>query len=153
MLSFILATISTTFIVICGILIALGWRAIRQGDETKHQKLMVTASIFALAFFVIYMSRTTFIGNVPFNGPESLALSYHIFLIIHIVFATLGAIFGLISLYLGYKQKFVAHRKVGPYTAIIWFITAISGPIVYLMLFIIWPNEADSGLIKAIFGL
>lgn len=150
----ILATISTLCIVICAILIAVGWYTIRvKKNRERHKKIMISASIFALVFFIIYMTRTTFLGNVLFSGPDSFLIPYTVFLSIHIVLATLGAILGLTSLYLGLRGRFETHKKISPYTAVIWFFTAFSGVAVYLMLFIIWPsNNMDTNLLQAIFN-
>lgn len=152
MLTFVLATISTACIDISAILIAFGWREIRRKHKTNHQRIMVTAASFALLFFIIYMSRTTFIGDVNFAGPASMVIPYRIFLIFHIILATTGGVFGVVTLYLAFKEKFSVHRKVGPVTAVIWFCTAITGIIVYILLFILWPGGTQNGLLKAIFG-
>ncbi|MGV3487996.1 MAG: DUF420 domain-containing protein [Tuberibacillus sp.] len=150
----ILATISTLCILISAILIAVGWYTIKvKKNRDRHKKVMVSASLFALAFFIIYMSRTTFLGNVMFNGPERFKMPYTIFLSLHIVLSTLGAILGLVSLYLGFKGRFAKHKRISPYTSVIWFFTAVTGIAVYLMLFIIWPsNNMDTNLLQAIFG-
>jgi putative membrane protein len=148
----ILATTSTICIVISAILIAIGWYTIRvKRNRKRHKKLMISAEIFALVFFIIYMTRTTFLGNVMFNGPDSFRIPYTIFLTIHIVLSTIGAILGLTSLYLGLRGRFERHKKISPYTAVIWFITAFSGLAVYLMLFVIWPSDnLDTNLVQAI---
>ena len=80
----LLPTISTICIVISAILVAIGWAKIRKRDIEGHKKTMVRAAIFALAFFIIYSSRTIFIGNTSFGGPQELKVYYTIFLIFHI---------------------------------------------------------------------
>jgi putative membrane protein len=153
-MSFILATISTLCILISALLMVYGWYTIRvKKNRNRHKAIMITASLFALVFFMIYMTRTVFIGNVMYNGPENFKFAYTVFLTIHIIFATLGAIMGLFSLYLGFTGRFQRHKKVSPYTAIIWFISAATGIAVYLILFIIWPSyHMDTNLWQAIFG-
>ncbi|MBH4890076.1 DUF420 domain-containing protein, partial [Staphylococcus aureus] len=63
----ILPTISTTCIVISAILIAIGWRLIWKREINKHKNVMLAAAVFALTFFLIYASRTIFIGNTAFK--------------------------------------------------------------------------------------
>lgn len=65
---------------------------------------------------------------------------YHIFLIFHIVLATVAAVFGITTLTLGFKAQFAKHRKWGRVTAVIWFITAITGVAVYVLLYIFYPG-------------
>ena len=76
----ILPTISTTFIVLSAIMVAIGWFLIPKGKIEAHKKAMVIAAIFAIVFFIIYMSRTIFIGNTSFGGPDHLKIYYTIFL-------------------------------------------------------------------------
>lgn len=148
----ILPFISTSFIVISAILIAIGWKLIKQKKRKQHERVMIAASLSALAFFIIYMSRTIFIGNVAFAGPEHLKPLYTIFLIFHIILATTGGVFGIVTLIFAFRKKFAKHKKIGPWTAIIWFFTAITGVAVYLLLYIIYPNSETTSLIKAILG-
>ncbi|TCP30496.1 putative membrane protein [Scopulibacillus darangshiensis] len=152
MITYVLSTISSACIQISAILIAFGWYAIRKGNKERHQKLMVTASCFALTFFIIYMSRTIFIGNVSFGGPKEWQLPYTIFLVFHIILATTGGIMGVISITLAIKKKFALHRKISPYTAVIWFGTAVTGIVVYVLLIVLWPGEMEISMLKAIFG-
>jgi len=148
----ILPTISTTFIVLSAVTVAIGWYLIKQKKIEAHKKAMTTAAIFALIFFIIYMSRTMFVGNTSFGGPDDVKIYYTIFLIFHIFLATTGAIFGVITLYLGYKNKIAKHRKWGPITSIIWFFTAITGVAVYLLLYVFYKGGETTSMLKAILG-
>ena len=148
----ILPTISTTFIVLSAITIAIGWWQIKQRKIEAHKKTMFIAGIFALIFFIIYATRTIFIGNTSFGGPENIKIYYTIFLIFHITLATVGAVFGLVSLFTGYKNKLKIHRKLGPITSFIWFFTAITGVAVYLLLYVFYKGGQTTSVIKAILG-
>jgi putative membrane protein len=148
----ILPTISTGLIVLSAILIAIGWVLIVKDKPKAHKKVMISAAVSALLFFVIYMSRTVFMGNTSFGGPENLEIYYTIFLIFHIVLATVGAIFGLVTLTLAFKRKINKHRKWGPITSVTWFFTAITGVIVYLLLYVFFDGGTTTSMLKAIFG-
>lgn len=149
----VLPFISTLFIVISAILVAIGWYYIAKRKIETHKKVMTAAGVFALIFFIIYSSRTIFIGNSTFGGPDHLKLYYTVFLIFHIFLATVGAVFGLVALTSGYRNKLKLHKKIGPITSVIWFCTASTGVIVYLLLYVFWtPGETES-LIKAILGI
>ncbi|MCD1259699.1 DUF420 domain-containing protein [Paenibacillus athensensis] len=149
----ILPTISTLFIVISAILVGFGWYHIVKGNRQTHQKLMVTGAIFALAFFLIYVSRTLFEGNTAFGGPESLKLPYHLFLFFHIALATVGGALGLVTLWLAYKQRFLKHKRIGRWAAVIWLLTAPTGVVVYVLLYVMYPGGQTKPVIDAIFGL
>ncbi|WP_026570482.1 MULTISPECIES: DUF420 domain-containing protein [Sediminibacillus] len=149
----ILPTISTFFIVLSAVLIAIGWYLIAKNRFAAHKRTMIAAAISALLFFIIYMSRTIFIGNTSFGGPDDIKLYYTVFLIFHIILATVGAVFGIVTLTLAFKRKIRKHRKIGPVTSIIWFFTAITGVAVYLLLYIFFDGGETTSMIKAILGL
>lgn len=148
----ILPTISTTFIVLSAITVAIGWAQIKQRKIEQHRKTMTLAGIFAIIFFVIYASRTIFIGNTSFGGPDDIKIYYTLFLIFHITLATIGAVLGIISLYTGYKNKLERHRKLGPVTSVTWFFTGITGVAVYLLLYVFYKGGETTSVIKAILG-
>lgn len=148
----LLPTISTFFIVLSAILVAFGWRFIIKGRPKTHKKTMIAAGISALAFFIIYVSRTAFIGNTSFGGPEDIEIYYTIFLVFHIFLATTGAIFGVVTLTLALKRKIRIHRKIGPITSVIWFFSAITGVMVYMLLYIIYDGGETTSMLKAILG-
>jgi len=144
--------VSTSFILISGILVAIGWRLIIKKKREAHEKVMVGAAVAASLFFIIYVSRTIFVGNTMFNGPESLKTVYLIFLLFHIVLATVAAVFGITTLTLAYRKSFAKHRKVGRTTALIWFATVVTGVTVYVLLYLCYPGGHTKPVIQAIFG-
>ncbi len=146
----ILPTISTFFIVLSAVLIAIGWVLISKRKIEAHKKVMIAGAISALIFFIIYASRTIFIGNTAFGGPDDLKKYYVIFLVFHITLATVGAVFGLVTLWLGFKGNYKKHRKIGPVTSIVWFFTAITGTMVYLLLYVFYHGGETTSVIKAI---
>ncbi|MDK8182856.1 MULTISPECIES: DUF420 domain-containing protein [Paenibacillus] len=148
----IMPTISTAFIVISAVLVAIGWSQIIKGKREQHKRTMTMAAIAAIIFFVIYASRTIFVGNTAWGGPDNLKTIYLVFLLFHIVLATVAAVFGLTTLYTGYKAKYSKHRKLGRVTSVIWFITAITGATVYVLLYILYPGGHTKPVIDAILG-
>ncbi|MGD8189722.1 DUF420 domain-containing protein [Brevibacillus ginsengisoli] len=148
----LLPTISTSCIVISALLIAYGWMLIKQGKREAHAKVMKTASVFAAVFFVIYLSRIVFIGSSQFGGPANLKIYYHIFLIFHIVLATVGGVLGIWTLRLATTGNLAKHKKVGPVTAVTWFAVAVTGVTVYLLLYVYYPAVEKTSLFRAIFG-
>ncbi|MED4015470.1 DUF420 domain-containing protein [Sutcliffiella cohnii] len=148
----ILPTISTFFIVLSAIFVAIGWYLIAKWKVEAHKKSMTFAAIFAVIFFIIYSSRTVFVGNTSFGGPDDIKIYYTTFLLFHITLATIGAVLGIYTLWTGYKNNLKRHRKIGPITSVVWFITAITGVAVYLLLYVIYKGGETTSVIKAIFG-
>jgi putative membrane protein len=149
----LLPTISTSFIVLSAILVAIGLYFIRTKNRIAHERTMVAAAIAAVLFFIIYVSRTIFVGNTLFAGPDYLKVPYYIFLFSHIVLAVIAAVLGLRTLYYAWKKQFDKHRKLGPTAAKTWFITAITGVTVYLLLYVLYPGNQTAPVWTKLFGI
>ena len=131
--------VNELFMIVSSITAAFGWAAIRRNRVHLHRKLMITASVFGAMFFVSYALATLTIGDATFGGPSGMAGAYNSFLQVHVALATLGAILGVLTLILAARRRFRKHRRVAPWTAIMWFISAATGLVVYLLLFVIFP--------------
>lgn len=151
-LHFILPTISTSFIVLSAIMMAIGlYKMFKKRDLAGHDKFMTLSAWFALIFFIIYLSKTVFLGSTKFGGPEHLVTYYVVFLISHIILSTTGGVLGGFQVFTGKKRILSKHRKVGIFAAVIWFLTAITGVTVYILLYVLYPGGETSGLLDAIF--
>ena len=56
----ILPTISTTFIVLSAIMVAIGWSLIRQRKIEAHKKMMLLAAVFAVIFLYYLCKQNHF---------------------------------------------------------------------------------------------
>lgn len=148
----ILPTISTSFIVLSAISVAIGWYFVKKKNLQAHKNWMLLGTVFATIFFLTYVSRTIFVGNTLFGGPDSVKMFYQVFLIFHIILATVAAVMGIITLVHAYKNRIAQHKRIGPWTAIVWFATAVTGVTVYTLLYVIYPGGTTSSVIKVILG-
>src|SRR5699024_10573397 len=123
----ILPLLSTIMIATSATFVVIGWRLILKGEEKKHKKAMITAAYFSLGYLFLLISIILFIGNTIFGGPDSVKIYYTIFLIFHIILSTIGAVFGIVTLRLGFIDSRAKHRKIGPITSVIWLFSAITG--------------------------
>ncbi|MGJ9383947.1 DUF420 domain-containing protein [Salipaludibacillus sp. CF4.18] len=142
--------ISTLFIGLSAVFVAVGWYFVAKRKIEVHKKVMFWAAVLATIFFATYLSKTLFIGSTAFGGPESIKLYYTIFLLFHISMATIAAVLGIIQLVTGYKNKLVSHRRLGPITSVIWFISAITGIAVYCLLYVVYEPGPTTNLFRAI---
>ncbi|MDP9729120.1 DUF420 domain-containing protein [Alicyclobacillus tolerans] len=147
-----LAYFNEACILISAALFGIGWYQIRQGRQLLHKRLMLTGSTFAALFFITYVLKTIFIGDTAFGGPKSMANFYYAFLQTHSILATVAAIFGIVTLVFAFRMNFAKHRKVGPWTVVIWFITAATGLTVFILLYIAYPIGPTTNLFKAWMG-
>jgi putative membrane protein len=145
----LLPWVNEAFIISSAIVMAFGWRQIRKGNETAHRRLMLTGSTLAALFFVSYVVKTVVVGDTSFGGPASWQGPYQVFLQIHSVLATVAAVLGVITLIFAFRHRFYRHRRVGPWTIITWFITAATGLMVFLLLYIIFPPGETTNMFRA----
>lgn len=148
-----LPTISTIFIMISAILVIFGWRCIIKGNKRAHKRSMIFAAYSALLFFITYASRTAILGNTSFGGPENVKIYYTIFLLFHITLSIVAFVFGVITLRLAFKRNIKKHEKIGPITSVIWLISAITGVMVYLLLYVFYSGGEVTNMFRAIFGV
>jgi putative membrane protein len=66
--------------------------------------------------------------------------------------APIAAVFGITTLTLAFRSRFVKHRKWGRITSVIWFFTAITGIAVYVLRYMMYPGGHTAPMINAILG-
>ncbi len=133
------------FMIASATLAVIGWYYIRKGNIPVHRRIMLSSATLGAAFFVSYALSTLLIGDTSFGGPHSYAAPYQVFLQIHVVLATVAAVFGVVTIVLALRQAFKRHKKVAPWTVIMWLVSAVTGLVVYLLLFVIFPPGPQLG--------
>ncbi len=141
-------------LMICsGLAVATGWYFIRHKQVDIHRRFMLTGATFGALFFLSYLASTVFVGDTFYGGPKAYAAPYQVFLLIHILLATVAAVLGVITLRYAFRQRFQSHRKVAPWTASLWLISAATGLGVFLLLFVIFkPGPSTTSLIQILRG-
>ncbi len=141
------------FILLSAVLIGAGWYAIRHGAIRWHRRLMFWGSVSASLFFLSYVFKTVVIGDTSFGGPERLKGVYTTFLDIHTTMATVVAIMGIITWRRALRWRFRLHRRIAPWTAGGWMVTAATGLTVFLLLYVIFPPGHTTGNLLKLLGV
>lgn len=144
--------LNEAFIISSAIVMAFGWRKIRQGKKEVHRRLMITASILASLFFISYVLKTVIVGDTSFGGPKTIQPAYQLFLQAHSILATVAAVMGIFTLRYAIKAIFGKHKKIARWTAITWFVTAATGLTVFLLLYIVFPPGPTTNVFRAWLG-
>ncbi len=133
------------FMIASATLAVIGWYFIRKGNIPVHRRIMLSSATLGAAFFVSYALSTLMIGDTMYGGPQKYSSAYQLFLQVHVVLATVAAVFGVVTIVLALRQMFNRHKKVAPWTVVMWLVSAVTGLVVYLLLFVIFPPGPQLG--------
>jgi putative membrane protein len=126
---------NAALIVISGMFLIFGYVCIRTRRVTWHRRSMITASVFATLFLVVYVSRYLWLGSKIYPGDGVSRIIYFGILIPHIIIAIAVAPLAYVTLRRALGGRFQKHRQIARITVPLWIYTAVSGWIVYLMLY------------------
>jgi putative membrane protein len=135
-----LPAVNAALIVISGIFLAVGYVCIRRRRIAWHQRSMITASIFAALFLVVYVTRYIVLGSKIFPGEGVSRILYLAILIPHTIIAIAVAPLAFVTLRRALAGRFGKHRQIARITLPLWIYVAVSGWTVYLMLYGQWFN-------------
>jgi len=120
-------------------LISVAYYNIRQDNRAVHRKFMIAALTVSALFMVSYLTYHSQVGNVKFAGEGAVRPVYFTILASHVILAALIVPMVITTAYLALRGRFERHRRVARWTFPIWIYVSISGVIVYLMAFHVYP--------------
>lgn len=130
------------------VLLLLGYVLIKQGKETAHKWTMLTAFGVSCAFLVCYL--VYHFGaklHVPFSGPAGLRPVYLLILFSHILLAMAVPVLALLTIYRGLRDQREKHRRIARWTFPIWLYVSVTGVVIYLLLYQIYPAPLEDSII------
>jgi putative membrane protein len=135
-----LPAVNASLIVISGAFLLVGYVCIRTRRITWHRRSMLTASVFAALFLVVYVSRYLLFGSKIYPGDGVSKVIYFGILIPHIIIAIAVAPLAFITIRRALRGRYAKHRQIARITVPLWIYVALSGWVVYLMLYGAWFN-------------
>ena len=136
----LLAPLNALLNATAGLLLFLGWRAIKRGDREVHRRFMIGAVSVSALFLVSYLTRVALTGTHRFPGEGALRWLYLAILVSHTILAVAVAPMALRSLALGWTGRIERHRRLARITFPIWLYVSATGVVVYLMLYQVAPR-------------
>ncbi len=122
------------------ILLIAGYRFIRSGRVRAHRNCQVAAFITSLVFLVSYVTYHYYHGETRFPGQGIVRPLYFTILITHVVLAIVIVPLVLTTLYRAARGDFIRHKRIARVTLPLWLYVSVTGVIVYLMLYHIYPS-------------
>ncbi|MBI3410494.1 MAG: DUF420 domain-containing protein [Planctomycetes bacterium] len=139
---FTLPAVNASLNGLCAVLLAAGYTAIRMRRELLHKSIMLTALLVSAVFlgcylyyhFVVLDGRPT-----RFAGEGWIRPVYFGILLTHTVLAAIVAPLAIFVAYQGLRDRRPRHVKVARWTLPIWFYVSVTGVVIYVLLYHVYP--------------
>ena len=124
---------------ISALLLITGYIFIRRGNIAAHRRCMISAFIASVLFLISYLTYHWFHGATAFRGVGWVRPLYFTILLTHTVLAVVVAPLAIVTLTRALRERFDKHRRIARWTFPVWLYVSVTGVIVYLMLYQIYP--------------
>jgi putative membrane protein len=121
------------------ILLSAGYRFIRRRQITAHKRCMLTACATSALFLMSYLTYHYYVGSMPFRGQGWVRPLYFTILISHTTLAATIVPLAIMTLFRAWKADFRKHARLARWTWPIWMYVSVTGVIIYVMLYQLFP--------------
>lgn len=137
-----LPTLNVTLNALSGIFLFVGWRFILRKQIARHRMMMLAAFDTSVLFLASYLTYHFYpgVGTVRFVEPAWARPIYLGILLPHILLAIAIVPLALLTLIWAWRGNYPAHRRIAKVTFPIWMFVSVSGVLVYLMLYVFFPQ-------------
>ncbi len=118
-----------------------GYRFIRAGFIRPHRNCQIAALVTSTCFLISYLTYHYYHGDTLFLGQGIVRPFYFAILITHVILAIVIVPLVLITVYRAARGDFIRHRRIARWTLPLWLYVSVTGVIVYLMLYRIYPSQ------------
>jgi uncharacterized membrane protein YozB (DUF420 family) len=139
------------------VLLLAGLYLIKKGRVEAHKQVMLAAFVVSIAFLACYVWYHAHVGSVRFTYPGPVRYVYYTILASHVLLAITVPFLATRQIYLGFRAlgccspqdqaKQIAatakyrekHIRLARIVFPIWLYVSVTGVIVYVMLYHLWP--------------
>ena len=116
---------------------------IRGKREIAHRNAMMAAFGTSVVFLACYLLYHGIAGSKKFPSypPPIIRYCYLAILLTHIVLAATVPFLAVAAIYFGWRDRRQSHRRVVRWAFPVWLYVSISGVVVYLMLYQLYPPQ------------
>ena len=124
-----------------------GFVFIRQRKIIAHRNCMISAFCVSVIFLICYLTYHTYLAVVLHRGPTRFLNPawfrpiYLAILLTHTVLAMVIVPMILITLSRALRERFDKHKQIARWTWPLWMYVSVTGVIVYLLLYQIFPQK------------
>jgi putative membrane protein len=121
------------------VLLLLGRRFIARGNRGAHRRAMIGTFTVSVLFLISYLTYHSFHLTTHFQGQGWIRPVYFAILVTHTICAAAIVPLSVITLRRGLALSVEAHRRIARWTFPIWLYVSLTGVIVYLLLYHLYP--------------
>jgi putative membrane protein len=125
------------------VLLVAGYVQIKRRQEAAHKWTMLACFGVSVVFLACYLTYHVQLQGVTKKFPSypapAVRYSYYVILISHIILAATVPFLALATIVTGLRDSRLWHRRLAKWTFPIWLYVSVTGVIVYLMLYQLFP--------------
>ena len=124
------------------VLLTAGFIFIKRGRREAHRNCMIAALCVSTLFLISYLTyHFTVKGLTRFLEPAWFRPIYLTLLITHTVLAVTIVPLILITVSRALRERFDKHKQIARWTWPLWMYVSITGVVIYLLLYQIYPQR------------
>jgi uncharacterized membrane protein YozB (DUF420 family) len=126
---------------IAATLLLTGHAYVRRGRVSRHRACMTAALCVSALFLVSYVIYHAEVGSVRFTEGGWPRVLYVAVLATHVPLAAAVVPLALLTMRRALRGEFARHVRLARWTYPIWVYVSVTGVMVYLMLYHLWPSS------------
>ena len=126
---------------ISALFLIAGYNFIRKGRVLAHRNCQLSALFASTLFLISYLTYHYHHGDTRFLGQGIVRPIYFAILISHVILAIVIVPLVMITVYRAARGDFHRHMRIARWTLPLWLYVSVTGVIVYLMLYHIYPSR------------
>ena len=126
------------------VLLVLALVFIKRKNVAAHKACNMAAFASSIVFLACYLVYHAQVGSVKFQGQGWVRPVYFTILISHTILAALVPVLAVITLRRGFRMDVERHRRIAKVTLPLWLYVSITGVVIYVMLYHLYPARMAS---------
>ena|SRR5258708_267723 len=123
------------------VLLSSGYYFIRRKRVSAHRICQLAALTASVVFLISYLVYHAHHGVTTFAGQGIVRPIYFTILYTHTFLAAVIVPFVIITVRRALRRDFVRHKRIARWTLPMWLYVSITGVVVYLMLYHLYPSQ------------
>ncbi|MDD5139889.1 MAG: DUF420 domain-containing protein [Verrucomicrobiales bacterium] len=137
-----LPAVNASLNTLSAVFLTMGFIFIKRGNKIAHRNCMIAAFTTSVVFLACYLTYHFNVQAVThFRNPEWFRPVYLVILLTHTVLAVIIVPLILVTLNRARQGNFEAHKKIARWTWPLWMYVSVTGVVVYLLLYQIFPQK------------